>query len=81
MRLGYGKTLAEFTAVLQTETKQLAGRAVDIKDVSYLRWTDSNDTMVVTLGEVVPGVRTGRTKRQYWTRQGHQWKIFFEGVI
>ena len=77
----YGKTLAQFTPILQTEIKQLAGRAVDIKDVSYLRWTDSNDTMVVTLGEVVRGARTGRTKRQYWARQGNQWKIFFEGVI
>ena len=77
----YGKTLTEFKPALQTEIKQLAGRAVDIKDVSYLRWTDNNDTMVVTLGEVVRGAKTGRTKRQYWARQGNQWKIFFEGVI
>ncbi|HQS33001.1 L,D-transpeptidase family protein [Polaromonas sp.] len=77
----FGKTLAQFTPVLQAEVKQLAGRAVDIKDVSYLRWIDSSDTMVVTLGEVVRGARTGRTKRQYWARQGNQWKIFFEGVI
>jgi hypothetical protein len=45
------------------------------------RGIDSSDTMVVTLGEVVRGARTGRTKRQYWARQGNQWKIFFEGVI
>ncbi|MES2945677.1 MAG: L,D-transpeptidase family protein [Pseudomonadota bacterium] len=77
----YGKTLAEWTPLLQTELKQLAGRKVQIKDVSYLRWTDSADTMVVTFGELVQGARTGRTKRQYWTRQGSQWKIFFEGVI
>ena len=37
--------------------------------------------MVVTFGEVPAGARTGPVKRQYWVRQGPQWKIFFEGVI
>jgi L,D-transpeptidase YnhG len=36
---------------------------------------------VVTFGEVAAGDRTGAIKRQYWMRQGTQWKIFFEGVI
>jgi murein L,D-transpeptidase YafK len=77
----YGKTLAEWTPALQTEVKQLGGRDIQLKDVSYLRWTDSTDTMVVTFGELVKGAKTGRTKRQYWVRQGSQWKIFFEGTI
>jgi L,D-transpeptidase YnhG len=77
----YGKTLAEWTPALQTELKQLGGRDIQLKDVSYLRWTDSTDTMVVTFGELVKGAKTGRTKRQYWVRQGSQWKIFFEGAI
>lgn len=77
----YGKTLAQWTPELQTELKRLGGRGIQIKDVSYLRWTDSADTMVVTFGELVQGAKTGRTKRQYWSRQGSQWKIFFEGVI
>lgn len=77
----YGKTLAEWTPALQTELKQLGGRDIQLKDVSYLRWTDSTDTMVVTFGELVKGAKTGRTKRQYWARQGSQWKIFFEGTI
>lgn len=77
----YGKTLAEWTPLLQTELKQLGGRDIQLKDVSYLRWTDSTDTMVVTFGELVKGAKTGRTKRQYWARQGSQWKIFFEGTI
>jgi murein L,D-transpeptidase YafK len=77
----YGKTLAEWTPALQTELKQLGGRDIQLKDVSYLRWTDSTDTMVVTFGELVKGAKTGRTKRQYWVRQGSQWKIFFEGTI
>jgi L,D-transpeptidase YnhG len=77
----FGKTLAEWKPALQAELKQLRGRDIQIKDVSYLRWTDSADTMVVTFGELVKGAKTGRTKRQYWARQGSQWKIFFEGDI
>ena len=76
-----GKTLAQWAPVLQADLKKLDGRQVELKDVSYLRWTDANDTMVVTFGELVQGARTGQTKRQYWTRQGGQWKIFFEGTI
>ena len=77
----FGKTMAEWKPGLQAELKQLRGRDIQIKDVSYLRWTDSADTMVVTFGELVKGAKTGRTKRQYWARQGSQWKIFFEGDI
>jgi murein L,D-transpeptidase YafK len=77
----YGKKLSEYSPAIQAEVKQLGGRNLQLKDVSYLRWTDSNDTMVVTFGELVQGARTGQTKRQYWTRQDGQWKIFFEGVI
>ncbi|MCJ0762821.1 L,D-transpeptidase family protein [Variovorax terrae] len=77
----YGKTLAEWTPVLKGELDRTRGRDIVLKDLSYLRWTDSADTMVVTFGEVAEGARSGPTKRQYWVRQGSQWKIFFEGVI
>lgn len=76
-----GKTLAQWTPTLKNELSETQGRTIQLKDVSYLRWTDSADTMVVTFGEVADGTRTGWTKRQYWVRQGNQWKIFFEGVI
>lgn len=76
-----GKTLAEWTPLLKVELDRARGRDVQLKDVSYLRWTDTADTMVVTFGEVVEGARTGAIKRQYWVRQGPHWKIFFEGVI
>jgi L,D-transpeptidase YnhG len=78
---GAGKSLAEWTPVLRTELTRARGRNIQLKDLSYLRWTDSADTMVVTFGEVPDGARTGPIKRQYWVRQGQQWKIFFEGVI
>ena len=77
----YGKTLAQWKPTLTTEINQRGGREVQLKDLSYMRWTDSTDTMVVTFGELVQGDKSGHTKRQYWTRQGNQWKIFFEGVI
>ena len=75
-----GKTLAQWTPTLQAELKKLDGRSVELKDLSYLRWTDANDTMVVTFGELAQGAKTGQTKRQYWIRQGSQWRIFFEGT-
>ena len=77
----YGKTLSQWTPTLRGEVKKFQGRAVALKDLSLLRWTDSSDTMVVTFGEVADGTRVGQTKRQYWIREGTQWKIFFEGVV
>jgi L,D-transpeptidase YnhG len=76
-----GKPLAEWTKTLRTELDRARGKDIVLKDVSYLRWTDGADTMVVTFGEVNEGARTGPVKRQYWVRQGDHWKIFFEGVI
>ncbi|GAB3776519.1 hypothetical protein GCM10028796_54110 [Ramlibacter monticola] len=76
-----GKTLEESQPLLKVELGRLRGKRVELKEVSVLRWTDSADTMVVTFGEVPLGTRTGVTKRQYWMRQGPQWKIFFEGVV
>lgn len=77
----YGKTLTDWTPALRSELDKVRGHAIQLKDLSFLRWTDAADTMVVTFGEVADGTRTGPTKRQYWGRQGNQWKIFFEGVI
>lgn len=74
-------TLSEWSAVLQAETRALRGRDIELKDKSYLRWTDTTDTMVVTFGEVAEGARTGPVKRQFWARRDNRWQIFFEGVI
>ena len=76
-----GKSLTQWTPTLKTELDQTQGRTIQLKDLSFLRWTDAADTMVVTFGEVADGTRVGWTKRQYWIRQENQWKIFFEGVI
>lgn len=76
-----GKTLSQWAPALRSEVDKVRGRAIQLKDLSLLRWTDAADTMVVTFGEVTDGSRTGPTKRQYWGRSGTRWKIFFEGVI
>jgi L,D-transpeptidase YnhG len=76
-----GKGVAEWLPQLKAEIGRARGRDLELKDLSYLRWTDSAETMVVTFGEVPVGDRTGPVKRQYWMRLGQQWKIFFEGVI
>ena len=78
---GNGKTLADWTPMLRAELDRSRGRDLQLKDLSYLRWNDSAETMVVTFGEVAAGARSGPVKRQYWVRQAGQWKIFFEGVI
>ncbi len=77
----FGKTLAEWAPALRSEVDKARGKPIQLKDLSYLRWTDAADTMVVTFGEVADGERSGPTKRQYWVRQGSEWKIFFEGII
>ncbi|MFD2298810.1 L,D-transpeptidase family protein [Paracidovorax citrulli] len=78
----YGKmAIADYARSLEAEVRALRGRPLHLKDRTLLRWTDATDTMVVTFGEVAEGARTGPVKRQYWTRKGQQWQIFFEGVI
>ena len=77
----HGKTLREWVPSLRSELDRVRGRTIELKDLSYLRWTDASDTMVVTFGEVPNGTPKGPTKRQYWIREGNQWKIFYEGVI
>ena len=52
-----------------------------LKDVSVLASHDDGEVLVVTFGEIAKGERRGLTKRQYWGKEGGQWKIFYEGVI
>ena len=77
----YGKNLEQYTPQIRAELKASKGRTIELKDLSYLQWTDSAETMVTTFGEVVAGRRTGIHKRQYWVRTAKDWQIFFEGVI
>ena len=76
-----GRDLGQFSAGLRAEVAKLGNRAVQLNDVSLIRWTDEADTMVATFGEVLAGDKTGRTVRQYWQRRNNTWKIIYEGAI
>jgi L,D-transpeptidase YnhG len=68
-------------ARMESELRSSRGaKDLQLKDVSMLRWKDSQDTMVVTFGELASGQTRGVTRRQYWARERDQWKIFFEGT-
>ncbi len=75
-----GKPLANWLPVLQRELEPRRGQPREIKDINLLHWSDTEETMVVTFGELIGGQRNGVTRRQYWTRSAGQWKIFYEGV-
>jgi len=75
-----GKSLSDWLPTLQHEVSTWQGKSLEIKDLSLLRWVDTHETMVVTFGEVARGQRSGQTRRQYWSREGTQWKIFYESV-
>lgn len=75
-----GKSLNDWLPTLQQEVASLQGKSVAIKDLSLIHWVDSNETMVVTFGEIITGQRSGQTKRQYWQKVGASWKIFYEGT-
>jgi murein L,D-transpeptidase YafK len=76
-----GKTLDQYVPQIKSEMKAINRHHVQLKDLSYLHWNDSAETMVTTFGEVVDGRRTGNRKRQYWIRSNNGWQIFFEGVL
>ena len=75
-----GRDLAQWWPRVEGEIRSTGARELELKDVSMLRWRDTEDTMVVTFGEVALGQTRGTTKRQYWMRESDQWKIFFEGA-
>jgi murein L,D-transpeptidase YafK len=77
----YGKSMDQYLPQIKSEMKAINRHSVQLKDLSYLHWNDSAETMVTTFGEVVDGRRTGNRKRQYWIRSNKDWQIFFEGVL
>lgn len=87
----YGKTLADWSVLMQADIQRARGREVATKDLSILHWQENAGldgqvaTMVVTFSEVIAGSSQGVTKRQYWVKSDaatrNQWKIFFEGLI
>lgn len=76
------KEPTEWWSRLESEMRGAEGpRELQLKDLSMLRWQNSQDTMVVTFGEVAQGQGRGVTRRQYWARESGQWNIFYEGTL
>lgn len=76
------RDVAAWAGVVQKDIQKAPGREILLKDLSVLRWHESaGDTMVVTFDEVVDGVGKPQRKRQYWSREGSRWRIFYEGNI
>ncbi len=76
-----GADLAQWVKALDKDVRAARGRELELKEMSILSWRDSGEVLIVTFGEVLKGELSGPTKRQYWGREGGQWKIFFEGII
>jgi L,D-transpeptidase YnhG len=74
-----GRKLAQWWPRVESEVRSGFRRPTEIRDLSVLRWRDSEDTMVVTFGEVAVGQSNAVVRRQYWVREGNEWRIFFEG--
>lgn len=73
-----GRDLATHQAMLRADVARLRGRAITLKDVSMLGWSEGADVRVVTFAEVPAGARSGKQVRQYWERRGAAWKIVYE---
>jgi murein L,D-transpeptidase YafK len=73
--------LAQWSQMVDKELQATRGRSAELKEMSILSWRDAGEVLIVTFGEVLSGQLTGPLKRQYWGKEGGQWKIFFEGVI
>jgi L,D-transpeptidase YnhG len=77
-----GRTLRDLEQLLRSELSRDSSRAYELQNLSYLRWTDEDDTMIVTYQEPPrPGATKPQLRRQYWSRQGQEWKIIFEGNL
>jgi L,D-transpeptidase YnhG len=76
-----GKGLSDWKIALKEEQAKQLGKSVAITDVSFLRWQDKDDIMVLTYTENSSFRKMPIIKRLYWIRVASQWKIFYEGVI
>ncbi|MGJ7543525.1 L,D-transpeptidase family protein [Variovorax sp. LT1R16] len=78
-RIGNKKAMDSAQGIAE-DIRVANGQHLLLKDVSYLRWNGEDNAMVSSFGEVASGQRTGRQRRQYWIRQGTEWRILQEEV-
>lgn len=69
------------TAEQRQLRERLATPPVKLDEVSLVTWHDDQGKMVVTFREVASSPRHDHVMRQYWDRQGSQWRIVAEGQV
>lgn len=67
---------------LSGELQRSGAREREVTDLTVLAWHEKGDNLIVDFTEVAPGSAvTPQRRRQYWSRESGQWRIFSEGVF
>ncbi|MGY0194088.1 L,D-transpeptidase family protein [Leptothrix sp. BB-4] len=66
---------------LRAEARASPGRERELDELSVLGWNEPRDVLVVTFRERLRGSTHGLMRRQYWSHDSGQWRIFSEGVL
>ncbi len=66
---------------LRVEARASPGRERELDELSVLSWHEPRDVLVVTFRERLRGSTHGLMRRQYWSHDSGQWRIFSEGVL
>ncbi|MEY4753571.1 MAG: hypothetical protein RJA44_1246 [Pseudomonadota bacterium] len=66
---------------IERELLSSGPREREVRDISLLAWDEEGARVVVNFTEHVKGTRGGTSRRQYWSRDGGQWKIYLEGSV
>lgn len=66
---------------LDREMQATGGRDRQLADLSLFAWQDQEGALLISFREVLRGNADGPLRRQYWAREGGQWRIFSEGVL
>lgn len=71
----------ESRRAIERELLSTGPREREVKDISLLAWTEEGERVVISFTEHVRGNRSGTGRRQYWSRESGQWKIYSEGTV
>ena len=66
---------------LRVEARASPGRERELDELSVLSWHEPREVLVVTFRERLRGSTHGLMRRQYWSHDSGQWRIFSEGVL
>lgn len=66
---------------LRVEARASPGRERELDELSVLSWHEPREMLVVTFRERLRGSTHGLMRRQYWSHDSGQWRIFSEGVL